>query len=240
MVEYFNSRQKIVKKGDVFGVYCYGKFNEDTDKGGNKMKTKFITGGRGTGKTTQLIKEAVESPWRSLIIAADHPRADYIKGMLYKMYGNRNFVPVVTIRELLIHPREIRERFSFIAPPKLYFNDLIPCLYNAIDSPFDACDIAAAVIDTEEEPIKQYCINDAKVTFDIWTTTQTKPHIDHVIFNGPATIVFWKDGTKTVVKYDGKGRKDRKMAIMYAFMRKIYGEGRPYHDILNEIEEALK
>ena len=26
------------------------------------------------------------------------------------------------------------------------------------------------------------------------------PDVDHVIFNGPATIVFWEDGKKTVVK----------------------------------------
>lgn len=67
-----------------------------------------------------------------------------------------------------------------------------------------------------------------------------KPRIDHVKFNGPATIVFWKDGTKTVVKHDGKGRKDKRQAILYAFIRKIYGEGKPYHNILNEIEEAIK
>lgn len=69
---------------------------------------------------------------------------------------------------------------------------------------------------------------------------QKVPHIDNVIFNGPATIVFWKDGTKTVVKHDGKGRKDKRLAILYAFVRKIYGEGKPYHNILNEIEEAIK
>lgn len=69
---------------------------------------------------------------------------------------------------------------------------------------------------------------------------QRVPHIDHVIFNGPATIVFWKDGTKTVVKHDGKGRKDKRQAILYAFIRKIYGEGKPYNNILNEIEEAVK
>ena len=70
--------------------------------------------------------------------------------------------------------------------------------------------------------------------------TVSLPHIDHVKFNGPATIVFWKDGTKTVVKHDGKGRKDKRLAILYAFMRKIYGEGKPYHNILNEIEGAIK
>ena len=66
------------------------------------------------------------------------------------------------------------------------------------------------------------------------------PHIDHVIFNGPATIVFWKDGTKTVVKLNEGYCDDRRKAILYAFIRKIYGEGRPYHDIINEIEEAVK
>ena len=69
---------------------------------------------------------------------------------------------------------------------------------------------------------------------------QRVPHIDHVIFNGPATIVFWKDGTKTVVKLNEEYVDDRRKAILYAFIRKIYGEGRPYHDIIIEIEEAVK
>lgn len=89
----------------------------------------------------------------------------------------------------------------------------------------------------EEPEIKfdpyRYYIHDA-------VKALTRPHIDHVVFNGPATIVFWKDGTKTVVKHDGKGRKNKRQAILYAFIRKIYGEGKPYHNILNEIEEAIK
>lgn len=87
---------------------------------------------------------------------------------------------------------------------------------------------------------KSYCIHDAEVTYGLWAAQlKTKPHIDHVKFNGPATIVFWKDGTKTVVKHDGNGRKDKRVAILYAFIRKIYGEGKPYHNILNEIEYEL-
>lgn len=100
-----------------------------------------------------------------------------------------------------------------------------------------------------EEP-EPYCAHDIKAGYDFWYANfvgldrghgfQRVPHIDHVIFNGPATIVFWKDGTKTVVKHDGKGRKDKRQAILYAFIRKIYGEGKSYHNILNEIEEAVK
>lgn len=103
----------------------------------------------------------------------------------------------------------------------------------------------------EEDPelkklYEKYCVEDVKATHKLFIGLdrghgfQRVPHIDHVKFNGPATIVFWKDGTKTVVKHDGKGRKDKRLAILYAFMRKIYGEGKPYHNILNEIEEAVK
>lgn len=204
------------------------------------MRTKFIIDGRRTGKTVQLIKEAVESSCRSLIVAADLRHANYIKDMLDKIYGNSKIVPVVTIRDILIHSREVDWLFTY--PPRLYVDDLMTCLYNAIRPPFNI-NIAAAVIDTEEEisAIDQYCIHDIEATYSLFTTQiKTEPHIDHVIFNGPATIVFWKDGTKTVVKHDGKGRKDKRTAIMYAFMRKIYGEGKAYHNILSEIEEALK
>lgn len=115
------------------------------------------------------------------------------------------------------------------------------------------CGIVRLVYKGEPElkkPYEKYCVEDAKATYELMTTIRnscntfflpsTKPHIDHVKFNGPATIVFWKDGTKTVVKHDGRGRKDKRLAVLYAFMRKIYGEGRPYHNILNEIEEAIK
>ena len=81
---------------------------------------------------------------------------------------------------------------------------------------------------------------DEFIGLDRWHGFQKVPHIDHVKFNGPATIVFWKDGTKTVVKHDGTCRKDKRQAILYAFIRKIYGEGKPYHNILNEIEEAIE
>lgn len=99
---------------------------------------------------------------------------------------------------------------------------------------------------TERRNDMPYCVNDVKATYELMTTIRNgksvtiNPHIDHVKFNGPATIVFWKDGTKTVVKHDGKGRKDKRQAILYAFIRKIYGEGKPYNNILNEIEEAIK
>ena len=51
-----------------------------------------------------------------------------------------------------------------------------------------------------------------------------------------ALAIGGKDGTKTVVKWDADHLYNRREAILYAFIRKIYGEGKPYHNILNEIE----
>ena len=47
------------------------------------------------------------------------------------------------------------------------------------------------------------------------------PDIKDIKFNGPATIVFWNDGSKTVVKKgSGETTDDRKKAIIMAFLKK--------------------
>lgn len=46
------------------------------------------------------------------------------------------------------------------------------------------------------------------------------PDVDHVIFNGPATIVFWEDGKKTVVKRKMDDPDNKNLAIMYAIMKR--------------------
>lgn len=47
--------------------------------------------------------------------------------------------------------------------------------------------------------------------------------IQRVIFNGPATIVFWYDGTKTVVKCGSGDVFDREKGLGMAIMKKLYG-----------------
>lgn len=66
------------------------------------------------------------------------------------------------------------------------------------------------------------------------------PKVKEIKFNGPATIIFWEDGDKTVVKHDGKGRKDKRLGVLYAYIKKIYGPGKEYHQVLEQIEEVLK
>ena len=49
------------------------------------------------------------------------------------------------------------------------------------------------------------------------------PHPDRIIYNGPATIVFWDDGTKTVVKRAKKDKDNKYNAFCAALAIKLYG-----------------
>ena len=49
------------------------------------------------------------------------------------------------------------------------------------------------------------------------------PEIKNVIFNDPATIVFWKDGTKTVVKCQDGDEFDPEKGLSMAIVKKAYG-----------------
>lgn len=67
---------------------------------------------------------------------------------------------------------------------------------------------------------------------DAWTSvatltpaTSVVPEIERVIFNGPATIVFWSDSTKTIVKCMEGELFDEEKGIAMAFMKKLYGKG---------------
>lgn len=66
---------------------------------------------------------------------------------------------------------------------------------------------------------------------DEWKLTATScsvvlvPEIKRVIFNGPATIVFWSDNTKTIVKCMEGELFDEEKGIAMAFIKKMYGTG---------------
>lgn len=80
---------------------------------------------------------------------------------------------------------------------------------------------------TREE--MQYCLNDVAVTEKIFKEEQImrfdscKPTIKNVIFNEPATIVFWTDGTKTIVKCGENDIFDPEKGIAMCCMKKLLG-----------------
>ena len=64
--------------------------------------------------------------------------------------------------------------------------------------------------------------------------------IDHVILNAPATIVFWKDGTKTVVKCKENDTYDPEKGIAVAFAKKVLGNNYNYINKFNTILKKAK
>lgn len=50
-----------------------------------------------------------------------------------------------------------------------------------------------------------------------------KYKVEQIIKNGPATIVKWTDGTKTIVKRMEEDRDDPYMAFCAALAKKMYG-----------------
>mgnify|MGYP006372228629 FL=1 len=67
-------------------------------------------------------------------------------------------------------------------------------------------------------------------------TTFYIPEIKNVIFNDPATIVFWEDGTKTVVKCQDGDEFDPEKGLAMAIVKKTYGNKGNYY---NKIKKWL-
>ena len=86
----------------------------------------------------------------------------------------------------------------------------------------------------EDESYQDYCENDVIATIECakhfgiyqsWNTLEIKK----VIFDGPATIVLWNDGTKTVVKnYDDDYDSEKGLAM--AFSKKLFGNKGSYYE----------
>lgn len=58
--------------------------------------------------------------------------------------------------------------------------------------------------------------------------------VKKVIFNNPTTIVFWSDGTKTVVKCQEGDVFDQEKGLALCFMKKIYGNAGYFNNVLKK------
>lgn len=64
-------------------------------------------------------------------------------------------------------------------------------------------------------------------------TVSSIPEIKSVIYNDPATIVFWEDGTKTVVKCKNE-KFDPEKGLAMAFSKKMLGNKGNYYNIFKK------
>ena len=60
------------------------------------------------------------------------------------------------------------------------------------------------------------------------------PEIKNVKFNGPATVVFWADGTKTVVKCQGGDDYSEEVGLAMCIVKKAFGNTSKYNDIFKK------
>ena len=67
--------------------------------------------------------------------------------------------------------------------------------------------------DHYKELLKPYYVN----------RTYKPDDINKVIFNPPATIVYWADGTKTVVKTQNDEKFDKEKGLTMAYFKKMHG-----------------
>lgn len=60
------------------------------------------------------------------------------------------------------------------------------------------------------------------------------PKVERVIFNHPATIIFWKDGSKTVVKCQQGDTYDKEKGFVMAYLKKLLGNKNEFNKEINK------
>lgn len=89
-----------------------------------------------------------------------------------------------------------------------------------------------------------YCKHDVTLTNKVYRqmlnarygigTASLLPDIDDVIFSGPATVVKWKDGTKTVVKCAKNDNFDPEKGLAMAIAKKALGNKGNYYETIRK------
>lgn len=106
---------------------------------------------------------------------------------------------------------------------------------------FEGCIMGIQTVEPKLSDLeKDYCQKDVELQMDLYRTilnstygtkaskTNYIPEIKNVIFNDPATIVFWDDGTKTVVKCQDGDEFDPEKGLAMAIAKKAYGNKGSY------------
>ena len=98
----------------------------------------------------------------------------------------------------------------------------------------EAIGILCGMDDRQTELLK--CAFDA--ISDFYERDINELHMDRVIFSDPATVVFWRDGEKTVVKCTEGDTFNREMGIAMCTLKKIFG--RTYKDYKKHVAQAIE
>ena len=108
-------------------------------------------------------------------------------------------------------------------------------MYNMLYSDkYGSGEIKTSNIDTGA--INNASVSTRKVAYNsMWKRTKIK----NVIFNDPATIVFWSDGTKTVVKCGENDIYDPEKGLAMAAAKKYLGTNKSHSNYMDEFKKWL-
>lgn len=88
--------------------------------------------------------------------------------------------------------------------------------------------VADSLVNREVYPVGE--------TFDLKLNSffYLDPQPKEVIFHDPATIVYWTDGTKTVVKSGPHDTFDPEKGLAMAIAKKHFGNGNEFHKVFKK------
>lgn len=106
--------------------------------------------------------------------------------------------------------------------------DVIRVSANNLGIDIDRAIYAAMAIDYSRQSTEQTKKN------DIVRLGMCNVSIRKVIFNNPATIVLWSDGTKTVVKCGSDDIFDKEKGLAMAIVKKMAGNDSRFHKVFKQ------
>lgn len=128
-----------------------------------------------------------------------------------------------------------RIAYAFVEPESGYSYRGITDLSYLLDNPFAFFLLRCAI----SEALKHKQMAMQKIFNPYPKATFFMPEIEKVIFNDPATIVFWKDGTKTVVKAQNEAY-DPEKGLAMAISKKALGNKRDYYIPFKKLLKKFK
>ena len=102
------------------------------------------------------------------------------------------------------------------------------------------CEMRPASIEYSGYGDNHYTDNELTLTLENWIKfdkdyiIDRKEDIKKVIFNDPATIVYWKDGTKTVVKCQDGDVYDKEKGLAMCVAKKFFGNKGNFNKVFNK------
>lgn len=100
---------------------------------------------------------------------------------------------------------------------------------------YQAAEIYSGLVKAKREKDDRFdAMNYSLVLASPFFAQSKNPKIKRAIFNNPATIVYWTDGTKTVVKCSDGDTYSKESGLAMCFMKKMHGNDNGYHKVFKE------